>query len=159
MWRRRESESRGKPNVHAPGSGRAVEAGSAPQKVWTKTVTFHMGDAVHSEDDPNHWWVALSGGTSGQIRAQPPFEVIQLNTVIEPKTEICDATGEPDPDLDKCTGLKWLDAGVIRPIGLIGNPLWTPVETGPDGVEKPHEYKEGDVVFAPGVGGGRYYTR
>jgi hypothetical protein len=77
----------------------------------------------------NHrYFKALTGGRSGDLT---------LFAVVRPETRIRD------------NSVNWEDSGVIRPIGLLGQPLeWAAY----------HPYKVGNVVFVPGLGNGRYYT-
>ncbi len=105
---------------------------------WIASHNYNMGDTVLGTNGHYYRVIRFLAGTSGVEK--PSFPILQSSTVIEPEKTI------PDPGP---AGLMWVDLGVVRPPGLkAGEPLrWQP-ET---------FYVPDSVIFAPGVGNGRYY--
>lgn len=108
---------------------------------WEPHHPYKKDDIIYPPDGSatHDLWRATNAGSSGDIPAQPDFPILQASAVVEPGLEV------PDGAV-----IKWADSGIIRPAGLApGEPrLWA----------RKSPYEEGEVIFVPGTGNGRYYT-
>jgi hypothetical protein len=109
-------------------------------KKWEPRHSYTKDDIVYPPEGSStqDLWRAMNTGFSGDVPAQPSFPILQASNVVEPGLEVQDGA------------VKWADSGIVRPTGAgSGEPRpWARNST----------YAEGETIFVPGSGNGRYYT-
>jgi hypothetical protein len=138
-----------------------VGSAAIPRPSWQAQSPYAIGQIVRSANNTHDYQVIrFIGGLSGSDE-KLSFPILQSEIIVDPETQVKDTDS-----------LSWLDLGQLRPLEhqnepgqcKLGNPQpdWKPGTVCNLGSPPPQwtpgkDYTQGDTIFVPGVGNGRYY--